>query len=148
MIARFSSVLFLELLWVAQVEAQQVSPAIHEATVKVYKHTGLRFATLQSLDSANANIGDDVPLRLLDPLVVDGVTVFEAGAVVHGEVSKVRKVDSRCRNGLVDFKLEHLALPDLSTINTKVRSVDSTPDAYVPTVYLQYSDSPQFDLGD
>lgn len=146
MIAQVSSILSLGLLLVSQAGAQQVYSAMQETTVKIYKHTGLRFATVQSLDSANAKIGDDVPMRLLDPLVVDGITVFEAGEVVHGEVTKVRKADSRCHNGLVRFKLDHVAFPDLSIIRTKVRSVDSTPDAYVPTVYLQ--DSPHFDLGD
>lgn len=55
--------------------------------VIVRKGAGLKLALLQPLDSATAKAGDDVPLRLSRPLVVNGVTLLGEGDVLHGKVT-------------------------------------------------------------
>ena len=51
--------------------AQQASTSVH--TVLVRKNTALKFVPLEALDPASARVGDDLPLRLARPLVVDGL---------------------------------------------------------------------------
>jgi hypothetical protein len=57
--------------------AQQASTSPHMILVR--KNTALKFALLEPLDPVPAKVSDDVPLRLVRPLVVDGVTLLPAG---------------------------------------------------------------------
>lgn len=112
------------------VEAQQAAPA--GGTVKVRKQTVLKFATVQPLGSATAKAGDDVPLRLTQAFVLNGVTLLPEGTVVHGRVTKVKQPKPSCRNGEVEWKLDRIALPSGSTAFTDVGFVSPQADAEIP----------------
>lgn len=66
----------------------------HQAVAR--KGAGLKLALLRPLDSATAKAGDDVPLRLSRPLVVNGVTLLREGDVLHGKVTRVKRSGPRC----------------------------------------------------
>lgn len=83
--------------------------------VIVRKGAVLKLSTLQLLDSATARPGDDVPLRLSRPLVVDGVTLLPDGEVLHGRVTRVKRAGNHCENGLVEWKLDRVAFDDHTT---------------------------------
>lgn len=97
----------------------------------VRKGTGLKLALLQPLDSATARAGDDVPLRLSRPLVVNGVTLLREGDVLHGKVTRVKRSGPRCRNGEVSWKLDRIPFSDGTTARSSVHSTTPTPDAEV-----------------
>lgn len=106
----------------------QQAPA-HRAIVR--KGAGLKLAMLQPLDSATAQAGDDVPLRLSRPLVVNGVTLLGEGEVLHGKVIRVKRSGPRCRNGEVNWKLDRIPFSDGTTARSSVRFTTPTPDANV-----------------
>jgi hypothetical protein len=106
------------LIVVSQAEAQQTTPV--SGQVKVPRGTVLNFTLLQGLDSATAKVGDDVALQLESPLVVDGVTLLPVGEVVHGRVTKVKRVGPRGRDGEVDLKLKRIRFADGTTAKATV----------------------------
>jgi hypothetical protein len=106
----------------------QQAPA-HRAIVRT--GTGLKLALLQPLDSATAKAGDDVPLRLSGPLVVNGVTLLGEGVVLHGKVTRVKRSGPRCRNGEVNWKLDRIPFSDGTTARSSVHFTAPEPDANV-----------------
>jgi|ERR1041385_2068564 hypothetical protein len=86
-----------------------------EHTVVVSRGTVLKLSTVQPLDSATARPGDDIPLRLSRPLVVNGVTLLREGDVLHGRVTRVKHGGKHCRSGLVAWKIDHVAFEDHTT---------------------------------
>jgi hypothetical protein len=112
--------------------AQQASTPAH--TVLVRKYTALKFALLGALDAATAKVGDDVPLRLSRPLVVDGVTLLPSDGVVHGRVTKA-KPPNPCNGGEVHFELSQISFADSTTAKTKVFFVSPKADAHVEESY-------------
>jgi hypothetical protein len=50
-----------------------------------------------------AKAGDDVPLRLSRPLVVNSVTLLGEGEVLHGKVTRIKRSGPRGRNGEVNW---------------------------------------------
>lgn len=131
MFKQILAVFAISLVLVSQAAAQQSgAPAPNTATVR--KHTGLKFATLQPLSSTTSKVGDDVPLRLVNPLVVDGVTLLPAGEIVHGKVVKVKKADLKCHDGQVNWQLNQITFADASTARVQVWSVVADPEASVP----------------
>jgi hypothetical protein len=97
----------------------------------VRKGAGLKMALLQPLDSRTAKEGDDVPLRLSRPLVVDGVTLLREGEILHGKVTRVKHAGPRCRDGEVKFKLNGVPFADGTTARSSIRFATSEPDAKV-----------------
>jgi len=97
----------------------------------VRKGAGLKMALLQPIDSKTAQKGDDVPLRLSRPLVVNGVTLLREGETLHGKVTRVKQAGPRCRDGEVKFKLDRIPFADGTTASSKVHFVTPDPNAQV-----------------
>jgi hypothetical protein len=97
----------------------------------VRKGAGLKMALLQPLDSRTAKEGDDVPLRLSRPLVVNGVTLLREGEILYGKVTRVKHAGPRCHNGEVKFKLNQVPFADGTTARSKVRFITPDPDTKV-----------------
>ena len=97
----------------------------------VRKGAGLKMALLQPLDSRTTKEGDDVPLRLSRPLVVNGVTLLREGEILHGKVTRVKHAGPRCRNGEVKFKLNRIPFADGTTARSEIRYASADPDAKV-----------------
>jgi hypothetical protein len=107
--------------------AQQTQ--VHRTMVR--KGAGLKTALLQPLDSRTAKAGDDVPLRLSRPLVVNGVTLLREGEILHGKVTRVKHAGPRCHNGEVKFKLKRIPFADGTTAQSSIRFITPEADAKV-----------------
>jgi len=97
----------------------------------VRKGAGLKMALLQPLDSRTAKKGDDVPLRLSRPLVVNGVTLLREGEILHGKVTRVKQAGPRCRDGEIKLKLDRIPFADGTTARSSVDFISPNPDANV-----------------
>jgi hypothetical protein len=97
---------------------------------------------MQPLDPATARPGDDVPLRLTQPLTAGGVVVLPVGSVVYGRVTKVTPAGPRCTRGSVKWKLDQLQLPDGSKLKTQFgnrpRPATHGPASHVQTNAAQH----------
>lgn len=111
---------------------QQASTSAN--TVLVRKNTALKFVPLEALDPASAKVGDDVPLRLARPLVVDGVTLLPAGGMFHARVTKVKQ-PTKCKGGDVELELSRVTFADSTTARTKVFFISPLEDAEVDENY-------------
>jgi hypothetical protein len=130
MLKQVLAIFLTALVAVSQAKAQQAATETHVA--KVRYETALRFATMQPLNSATAKPGDDVPLRLIEPLVVNGVTLLPEGTIVHGRVTKVTHAKTSCRNGGIEWKLDKVPFSDGSSAKAEVGFVSADPLAQLP----------------
>jgi hypothetical protein len=110
--------------------AQQ--PALKKRNVTVRKGVYLKFETLQPLDSATATAGDNVPLRLARPLVVDDIVLLPVGALANATVSKVERAKPDGRYGRVDLRLDRIDFADGTVAECKVEPNFSGSFEWVP----------------
>ena len=82
--------------------------------------TALAVTTTQPLSSATARTGDDVPLRLSRPLVVNGMTLLREGEVLRGRVTRVRHAGPKCKYGQVRWKIDRIAFADKTTAHARL----------------------------
>jgi len=94
-------------------------------TVKVKRGQTLDLTLSTPLDSGHANLGDDVTLKLVRPLVADGTTVLPAGWIVHAKVTKVKRAGKNCSPGQLAWKLDPIKTPAGDLL--KVQKVYSYP---------------------
>src|SRR5690242_6715406 len=99
--------------------------------IKVPRRAGLKFVTLKPLSSETAEVGDEIPLQLERPLIINNTIVLPAGQVVKAKVTKVRKAH-KCKDGEVQWKLDRLPFPDSSTAKTQIWSFSAGPTLQVP----------------
>ena len=109
MFKRLIAILACGLTLVPCVAEAQAAPS---GKVKVSKGVILRFANLQPIDSATAKEGDQVPLKLVRSVVIDGVTVLSEGELVYGRVTQVKHAGKDCRDGAVKWKVDSITFPD------------------------------------
>ena len=90
-------------------------------TVLVKKGTILELTNLQPIDQATTKVGDRISLRLIRPLVIDGIALLPEGAVLYATVTKVHKKIPDCwhSNGWVDWKPDRISFPDKSTVKDR-----------------------------
>jgi hypothetical protein len=60
-------------------------------TISVPVGTAFDVSTITPMDTRTANVGDKVEARLVAPIVQDGVTIAEEGAILRGEVTQVQR---------------------------------------------------------
>lgn len=65
----------------------------------------LRIELSEELSSKKAQVGDEVPLRLAQNLIVNGVIVAPKGSPVRGVVTKAHKASGFGRGGNLQFKI-------------------------------------------
>jgi hypothetical protein len=111
-------------------QAQAATPG----KVVVYKGVVLRLTNVQPLDSSTAKEGDQVPLRLARPLVVDGITVLPEGELVYGKVTRVKHAGKDCRDGAVKWKVESITFPDSTQAKAHILFAKEGQNVPVPDV--------------
>jgi len=115
MIKRLIAILACGLTLVPCFAQVQAAPS---GKVKVSKGIILRFANLQPIDSATAKEGDQVPLKLVRSVVIDGVTVLSEGELVYGRVTRVKRAGKNCHDGAVNWKVDSITFPDSTQAKT------------------------------
>ena len=123
----------------AQPNTQAGAPSPLTHTIKVPRRAGLKFVMVAPLSSETSKVGDDVPLRLAQSLVINNVTVLPAGEIVHGRVVKVKKTRA-CKDGTVKWNLDSIPFPDGSTASTRIWQVGMS---VVPDRLLAEGSSPE-----
>jgi len=101
------------------VEATGQSQVQPSSNLVVQKGTVLKFVLVQPLNSISAEVGDDVPLLLDRPLVVDGVTVLDRRLIAHGTITAVKRAGPNCQFGKVSLKVDNFRFPDSSKAKPK-----------------------------
>jgi hypothetical protein len=109
MFKRLIAILACGLTLVPSLAQAQAAPS---GKVKVSKGVILRFANLQPIDSTTAKEGDQVPLKLVRSVVIDGVTVLSEGELVYGRVTRVKRAGKDCHDGDVKWKVDSITFPD------------------------------------
>ncbi len=127
------AVISIALLVSSQAAAQQ--PAATERTVQVRKNTALKFTLLNELNSATAQVGDAVPLRLYRPLVINGVTLLPEGYVVNGKITSVTKAIRNSQEADIKWGLERVPFLDSTGARAKVWFYSPRKSEYVPDNY-------------
>jgi hypothetical protein len=97
-----------------------VAQTVPAQQVIVSKGTALAVTTLQPLSSTTARTGDDVPLRLSRPLVVNGVTLLREDELLHGRVTHVQRAGPKCRYGTVQWKIDRISFTDHSSAHARL----------------------------
>ncbi len=103
-------------------------------TVIVQKGVVLKFATVAAFSSGTAKKGDEVPLRLTRPLMVDGITLLPVGAEAQGRVRRVKKAGPTCAWGEVEVEVSQVRFPDASTARTEVWLKSERPNLSMPEI--------------
>jgi len=102
------------LLFAAQLLAQ--SPL----KTKIPSRTVLRLETLRPFSSATAKVGDRIPLRVKEPLVVDRLVLLPEGALLSVPVVEARRAGKKCRTGRVYLGLDAITLSDSRVLPVEI----------------------------
>lgn len=108
---RIQTALALVLCVAVTANAQTQTDAREVRSVLLEKGAVLEVVLVNALHSDKAKAGDDVALKLTQPLVAEGATLLPADSIVHGEVRSVSRAGKECVPGHVRWSLKHLALP-------------------------------------
>jgi hypothetical protein len=120
------------LLLTALNQPSEAAYALPPHVMVVEEGVVLKFATVAEISSETAKKGDEVPLQLTRPLIIDGVTLLPIGTQVRGRVSELKKAGPKCRAGLIYFKVDQVRFLDGSVAPTEVYYRNPRPDAPVP----------------
>ena len=106
-----AGMLFGQGLYVAPAFAAENPPQVMRlAPVKrgnayIPKGTTLQIELTKELSSKKAKVGDLVPLKIVQNLIINDVVVIPAGAEVKGVVTKARKAGGLGRGGKLEFTI-------------------------------------------
>ena len=114
---------FLVLTLTLNLQAQDIKITTKTVTVKRGQTLDLILET--PIDSGHANLGDDVTLKLVRPLVADGAIILPSDWIVHAKVTKVKRAGKNCSPGQLAWKLDPIKTPGGDLL--KVQKVDSYP---------------------
>ena len=123
MFRKFTSILLVLVSIQVHLPAQQKSPQVH----KVLRGQQVKLVTTAPISSATANKGDDVLLRVVEPLTWNSVTLLAPGDLVHGRVSKVKHAKPSCSNGEISLDVPALTLANAGKVKAKVAFTDPNP---------------------
>jgi hypothetical protein len=74
------------------------------------------------LDSGSAQIGDEVSLKLLRPLVAEGATVLPGGSIIQGRITKVKRAGKNCREGNISWTFHSIRMANGKTVKMQIVS--------------------------
>lgn len=78
---------------------------VKQGNAYIPKGTKLQIELTKELSSKKAKVGDAVPLRLVQNLIINDVVVIPAGSEVRGVVTKTRKAGGLGRGGKLEFTI-------------------------------------------
>ena len=84
---------------------EEVVSTIPKGEAYIPKGTKLEVSLREELSSKKAHVGDPVPLKLDENLVINNVIVIPAGTEVEGVVTKARKAVGLGRGGKLEFAI-------------------------------------------
>jgi hypothetical protein len=109
-------------LFAQQAAAPQAAPAANSSAAAVaVKHTPdgrlvledstpIRMRTRRNLSSADCKVNDQVDFEVLDPVVLDGITVISQGGMAMGKVTEAEHKKSMGRAGKLNIVIESVKM--------------------------------------
>ena len=102
----FNSGIYVAPVFAAKKPAEAVEVTkIPEGNAYIPKGVILKVELTKELSSKKSKVGDSVPLKLVENLIVNGVIVAPAGSDVKGVVTKARKAGGLGRGGKLEFTI-------------------------------------------
>ena len=102
----FNSGIYAAPVFAAKKTAEAVEiTKIPEGNAYIPKGVVLKVELTKELSSKKSKVGDSVPLKLVENLIVNGVIVAPAGSDVKGIVTKSRKAGGLGRGGKLEFTI-------------------------------------------
>ena len=98
--------------------AQSTGKGPHTVTLK--QGQVVQMQVVKRLNSRRAQVGDDVVLKLSEPILAEGETVLPKGWVIHGRVSTVKRAAKNCKPGSIRWEADPLAAPGAAKIELRV----------------------------
>lgn len=93
---------------VAMVEAASSKPTRKTVIVKIPADTAISVESAFFVTSSTVNKGNIITFNVVQPIVIDGVTVIERGALVNGKIVKARKAGRWGREGYFTWTFEEV----------------------------------------
>ncbi|HET9181228.1 MAG TPA: hypothetical protein VFP59_03770 [Candidatus Angelobacter sp.] len=124
MFRKFISAFLTLILLAPQSPAQQKPLQAH----KVPRGQGVKLATVTPISSATAKKGQEVLLRVVEPLTWQSVTLLAAGDLVHARISKVKHAKPSCSDGKISVEVSALTLANAGTVKARVEFINPDPD--------------------
>jgi len=81
--------------------------------------TPIRCRVKRNLSSTNVRTGDRIDFEVMDPVVLDGITVVPRGANAWGAVTKAEPLKSMGRAGRLDIEIVAVRLANAETANLR-----------------------------
>lgn len=100
---------------------KQTTSNVVAGNAYIPKGTVLQVELTRELSSKRAKVGDAVPLKLVDNVIVNNVVVIPAGTEVEGVVTQSRKAGGLGRGGKLEF-----TITGIKTINNVKVPLDFT----------------------
>ena len=97
---------------------QSIGKGPHTVTLK--QGQAVQMEVVKRLNSGRAQVGDDVVLKLSEPILAEGETVLPKGSVVHGRVSAMKRAAKNCQPGSIRWEVDPLAAPGDAKIEIRV----------------------------
>lgn len=116
-----------------ELEKANLAQVLKPGRAMVTAGTTLEFSLVNPLSSTTAKAGDDVPLRLLRPLMAGDKTLLAEGTIVHAHVTKAKPAGPNCKYATLEWTIDRLSFSDGTTART-MRSFH-TVDAKRPIPY-------------
>jgi hypothetical protein len=102
--------LVLVILLTPAVQAEDAK--MESKNVKLRRGQVLELSLETPMDSAHAQVGDQLSFSLMAPLKVGPTTILPQGWGVHGQITKVRRAGKNCKSGEIRWKLQPVRTPD------------------------------------
>jgi hypothetical protein len=107
---RFAALLLLIAAGALTSSAQIADTEPHTVTLKGGQVT-LLMKLVKRLSSARAKAGDDVLLKLSEPILAERQIVLPQGSAIHARITDVNRATKNCQYGSIHWQLEPLTLP-------------------------------------
>jgi hypothetical protein len=95
------------------------SPFSQSVVVKIPDNTSIHVESAFDISSATVAKGQLITFRVISPLIIDGMTVIEKGALVNGKIVKAKKAGRWGREGTFAWTFEDVATVDGKPIPIK-----------------------------
>ena len=116
--SRIAAVLFLTGALTLNCLPQSTGKGPHTVTLK--QGQVIETQLIHRLNSGRAQIGDEVVLKLSEPILAGGETVLPKGSIIQGRVSFVKRAAKNCHFGSIRWEADPLAVPGGGKIALRV----------------------------
>ncbi len=97
---------------------------LNSGIVKISKGTSINVYMQESIDTAYAEVGQDVSVMVKEDYIVNNSVIIPQGSFIRGKIVKARHAERAGRNGKVTIGFDSLVLPEGETYRINAENVD------------------------